>query len=159
MNKAIGLIETKGLVSAIEALDASLKAANVQLVKKENSTGGWVTIVITGDVGSVKAAIEAGSAAAGRLSNLISSHVIPRMACDVVNMVNQQPQRLKTKLESDAKSVDTRELTDDLDHYKVVDLRHLARTLEISTMDRNKIKYANKEQLIDAIRRHQEGGE
>jgi len=159
MNKAIGLIETKGLVSAIEALDASLKAANVQLVKKENSTGGWVTIVITGDVGSVKAAIEAGSAAAGRLGNLISSHVIPRMASDVVNMVSQQPQRLKSKVESDAKSVESRDLTDDLDHYKVVDLRHLARTLEISTMDRNKIKYANKEQLIDAIRRHQEGGE
>lgn len=154
MNMAIGLIETKGLVSAIEALDASLKAANVQLVRKENSTGGWVTIFISGDVGSVKAAVDAGSAAADRLGQLISSHVIPRLAMDVQQLIEQPTPKVNpTGLE------ENKTLIEDLEHYKVVDLRYLARTLEISTMDRNKIKYANKEQLIDAINKHRKGGE
>lgn len=159
MNKAIGLIETKGLVSAIEALDASLKAANIQLVRKENSTGGWVTIVITGDVGSVKAAVEAGSAAADRLGNLVSSHVIPRMASEVLQMVEHQSCTVTKTVVCEEKPVETKGLAEDLEHYKVVDLRHLARTLEITTMDRNKIKFANKEQLIDAISKHRKGGE
>jgi len=76
--EAIGLIETKGLVAAIEAADAMVKAANVSLRTKEHIGGGLVTIVVTGEVGAVKAATDAGAAAAARVGQLISVHVIPR---------------------------------------------------------------------------------
>ena len=75
---ALGMIETKGLVGAIEAADAMVKAANVHLVGKELVGGGLVTIVVRGDVGAVKAATDAGAAAAKRVGELVSVHVIPR---------------------------------------------------------------------------------
>lgn len=75
---ALGMIETKGLVGAIEATDAMVKAANVQLVGKEQVGGGLVTVMVRGDVGAVKAATDAGAAAAERVGELISVHVIPR---------------------------------------------------------------------------------
>ena len=75
---ALGMIETKGLVGAIEAADAMVKAANVQLVGKEQVGGGLVTVMVRGDVGAVKAATDAGAAAAERVGELISVHVIPR---------------------------------------------------------------------------------
>lgn len=78
MNDAIGLIETKGLVAQIEAADAMLKAANVTLVKQIQIGGAFVTTVIKGDVGSVKAAVDAGSAAASKVGDLVSAHVIAR---------------------------------------------------------------------------------
>jgi ethanolamine utilization protein EutM len=80
MNSAIGLIETKGLVALVEATDAMAKAANVQIVKRVSIGGGLVTTVVTGDVGSVRAAVEAGAAAAAQVGDLIGSHVIPRPA-------------------------------------------------------------------------------
>lgn len=75
---ALGMIETKGLVGAIEAADAMVKAANVTLVGKEKVGGGLVTVLVRGDVGAVKAATDAGAAAAERVGELISVHVIPR---------------------------------------------------------------------------------
>lgn len=75
---ALGMIETKGLVGAIEAADAMVKAANVTLVGKEFVGGGLVTVMISGDVGAVKAATDAGAAAADRVGELLSVHVIPR---------------------------------------------------------------------------------
>lgn len=75
---ALGLVETRGLVGSIEAADAMVKAANVRLVGKEMIGGGYVTIMVRGDVGAVKAATDAGAAAAGRVGELISVHVIPR---------------------------------------------------------------------------------
>ena len=75
---ALGMIETKGLVAAIEAADAMVKAANVTLVGKEHVGGGLVTVLVRGDVGAVKAATDAGAAAAERVGELISIHVIPR---------------------------------------------------------------------------------
>ena len=80
MNEAIGLIETKGLIAQIEAADAMLKAANVTLVKQIQIGGAYVTTVIKGDVGSVRAAVDAGSAAASRVGELIASHIIARPA-------------------------------------------------------------------------------
>lgn len=76
--EALGMIETRGLVGAIEAADAMVKAANVHLVGKELVGGGLVTIVVRGDVGAVKAATDAGAAAAKRVGELVSVHVIPR---------------------------------------------------------------------------------
>ncbi|MHC1721832.1 MAG: BMC domain-containing protein [Aminipila sp.] len=76
--QALGMIETKGLIPAIECADAMLKAANVSLVDRVFVKGGLVTIIIEGDVGAVKAATDAGAAAAQRVGQLISVHVIPR---------------------------------------------------------------------------------
>ncbi len=75
---ALGLIETKGLVGAIEAADAMVKAANVKLIGKEKIGGGYVTVMVRGEVGAVKAATDAGAAAAARVGELVSVHVIPR---------------------------------------------------------------------------------
>jgi ethanolamine utilization protein EutM len=76
--EALGMVETKGLVGAVEAADAMVKAANVQLLGKQNIGGGLVTVMVAGDVGAVKAATDAGSAAAQRVGELVSVHVIPR---------------------------------------------------------------------------------
>ena len=80
---ALGMIETKGLVGAIEAADAMVKSANVQLVGKEQIGGGLVTVMVRGDVGAVKSATEAGAAAAEKVGELISVHVIPRPHSEV----------------------------------------------------------------------------
>lgn len=82
--EAIGLVETKGLVAQIEAADAMLKAANVTLVKQIQIGGAFVTTVIRGDVGSVRAAVDAGSSAASQVGELVSSHVIPRPSAGLV---------------------------------------------------------------------------
>ena len=76
--EALGMIETRGLVGSIEAADAMVKAANVHLIGKERVGGGLVTVMVRGDVGAVKAAVEAGGAAAKRVGELVSVHVIPR---------------------------------------------------------------------------------
>ena len=75
--EALGMIETKGFIGLVEASDAMCKAANVELIKRIEIGGGFVTALVRGDVGSVRAAVDAGSAAAGRVGELISSHVIP----------------------------------------------------------------------------------
>jgi len=75
--EALGLIETKGFVGLVEASDAMCKAANVELVKRIEIGGGFVTTLVRGDVGSVKAAVDAGSAAAGKVGELLCAHVIP----------------------------------------------------------------------------------
>ena len=80
---ALGMIETKGLVGSIEAADAMVKAANVTLVGKEHVGGGLVTVLVRGDVGAVKAATDAGAAAAQRVGELVSVHAIPRPHTEV----------------------------------------------------------------------------
>ena len=81
--EALGLIETRGLVGAIEAADAMVKAAKVSLIGKEFVGGGYVTVMVRGDVGAVKAAVEAGGVAAKKVGELVSVHVIPRPHGDV----------------------------------------------------------------------------
>ena len=78
VTEALGMIETKGMVGAVEAADAMVKAANVRLVGKERVGGGLVTVFVRGDVGAVKAATDAGAASAQRVGELLSVHVIPR---------------------------------------------------------------------------------
>ena len=80
---ALGMVETKGLVGSIEAADAMVKAANVTLLGSEYVGGGFVTVMVRGDVGAVKAATDAGAAAAKRVGELVSVHVIPRPHEDV----------------------------------------------------------------------------
>ncbi|MDP6444606.1 MAG: BMC domain-containing protein [Pirellulaceae bacterium] len=83
--QAIGLVETKGLIGLVEATDSMVKAANVAIVKRVNIGGGLVTTVVSGDVGSVRAAVEAGSNAASQVGELVGSHVIPRPAEGLVD--------------------------------------------------------------------------
>lgn len=85
--EALGMIETRGLIGAIEAADAMVKAANVKLVGKEQIGSGLVTVMVRGDVGAVKAATEAGAAAAKMVGELVSVHVIPRPHSDVESIL------------------------------------------------------------------------
>jgi ethanolamine utilization protein EutM len=91
-NGALGMIETRGLVAAIEAADAMVKAANVDLVGKEQIGGGLVTIIVRGDVGAVKAATDAGASAAGRVGEVVSVHVIPRPHQDLLALMARESQ-------------------------------------------------------------------
>ena len=91
-NIALGLIETRGLVGAIEAADAMVKAAKVTLLGKEISGGGLVTVMVRGEVGAVKAATEAGAASVRRVGELVSVHVIPRPAGDLEQYLPANPE-------------------------------------------------------------------
>jgi ethanolamine utilization protein EutM len=84
MQDAIGLLETKGLVALVQATDAMVKAANVQIIKRVQIGGGLVTTIVRGDVGSVRAAVEAGAASASQVGELVASHIIPRPAEGVI---------------------------------------------------------------------------
>ena len=87
---ALGMVETKGLVGAVEAADAMVKAANVVLIGSEYVGGGYVTVMVRGDVGAVKAATDAGAAAAKRVGELVSVHVIPRPHSEVEMILPQK---------------------------------------------------------------------
>ncbi|WP_324825995.1 BMC domain-containing protein [Sinanaerobacter sp. ZZT-01] len=87
MNEALGMIETKGLVGAIEAADAMTKSANVKLIGYEKIGSGLVTVMVRGDVGAVKAAVDAGACAADKVGEIVSQHVIPRPHTDVENLL------------------------------------------------------------------------
>jgi ethanolamine utilization protein EutM len=92
-SSALGLVETKGLVAAIEAADSMVKAANVDVIGTEFIGGGFVTVLVRGDVGAVKAATDAGGAAAARIGEVVSVHIIPRPHSDVEAVI--RPQRPK----------------------------------------------------------------
>ncbi len=87
MSQSIGIIETKGLTAAIEAADAMLKAANVEIVGTEKIGSGLVSVIVQGEVGAVKAATEVGAEAAGRVGELVAVHVIPRPHTDVAKIL------------------------------------------------------------------------
>ena len=89
MSDALGLVETKGLIGSVEAADAMVKAANVVLAGKEYIGAGYVTVMVRGDVGAVKAATDAGAAAARRVGELVSVHVIPRPRAEVEKVLQK----------------------------------------------------------------------
>jgi ethanolamine utilization protein EutM len=88
MNDAIGMVETRGYVGSVEASDAMVKAANVTLTRQVQIGGGFITVVVQGDVGSVKAAVDAGADAAKRVGELVCSHVIPRPHAELLKQVD-----------------------------------------------------------------------
>ncbi|SDO16794.1 BMC domain-containing protein [Alkalicoccus daliensis] len=90
MSESVGFIETRGLTAAIEAADAMLKAANVQIVGSEKIGSGLVSVMVQGDVGAVKAATEVGSEAAQRIGELVAVHVIPRPHSDLARLLPKQ---------------------------------------------------------------------
>ena len=101
--EALGLIETKGLIGAVEAADAMVKTANVVLVGKDYIGAGYVTVMVRGDVGAVKAATDAGAAATRRVGELVSVHVIPRPHTEVEKILpkcDKDPERVYTRATS-----------------------------------------------------------
>ena len=143
--QALGMIETKGMVGAVEAADTMVKAADVCLVGKELVGGDLVTVIVRGDVGAVKAATDAGAAVAQRLGELISVHIIPRPHED-----------LEIILPKPARSVPSETVQNDgepgtLQSLAVEKLREIARKTEGIAIQGRQISRANKEQLIDEI--------
>lgn len=172
--QAIGMIETKGLVAAIEAADAMVKAANVTLTTKERVGGGLVTVIVRGDVGAVKAATDAGAAAAERVGELISVHVIARPAEDVGEMLDSieidekqtQPptaqevqQTVIPAAGGDAQEnkasqeLGSRKSLEELEALPVVNLRSLLRKQPGVDIGNEIIRSAKKEDLIEAFKR------
>lgn len=140
---ALGMIETKGLVGAIEAADAMVKAANVVLASKEHVGGGLVTVMVKGDVGAVKAATDAGAAAAARVGELVSVHVIARPHDELGYILpgkEQEPAMTDSGL--------------DIHSMTVVQLRKYARSLPGFPIEGREISNANKATLIGLITRH-----
>ena len=95
MNEALGMIETRGYIGSVEASDAMVKAANVTLVRTIQIGGGLITVLARGDVGSVKAAVDAGSKAASRVGELVSSHILARPHEDLLKVFLEGPQAAK----------------------------------------------------------------
>ncbi|CUU06464.1 Carboxysome shell and ethanolamine utilization microcompartment protein CcmL/EutN [Candidatus Thermokryptus mobilis] len=154
---ALGLIETRGLVAAIEAADAACKAANVKLVGKEYIGGGYVTIKIIGEVAAVKAAVDAGAAAAQRVGELVSVHVIPRPIDDLEMLI--YPEK-PSEISGGEISVDPAELPEaqspeelrsQLENLTVMNLRSIARKIEGIGLSGREISKATKEELIERI--------
>ena len=108
-NEAMGLIETKGFVGAAEAADAMVKAANVKLVSRDYAGSGLVMVTVTGDVGAVKAAVEAGVAAAKKVGDVISVHVIPRPHQDLEKFSSGKLVRNGKRTVSGEKKPETKE--------------------------------------------------
>ena len=92
MRQALGMIETRGLVGAIEAADAMVKAARVTFLGRQKVKGGLVAVMVAGDVGAVKAAVDAGAAAGKRVGTVVSAHVIPRPHDDIDGMIPSNPE-------------------------------------------------------------------
>jgi len=142
------MIETRGLIGAIEAADAMVKAANVRLIGKEHVGGGLVTVMVMGDVGAVKAATEAGSAAAARVGELISTHVIARPDEELEPILSRK---------GDAAPVE--KPVSDINSMSVVQLRKYARSLPGFPIAGREISKANKATLTGLIKKHYTGGE
>ena len=176
--QALGMIEVYGYLTAVEALDSALKAANVSRLGVEKVRGGLVTVLVEGDVGAVKAAMDASAAAAERVGTVISVHVIPRPADDVTRMLkggkepeeptHPEPEKQSepeissepdTLSEPEAEAVKAEEgekapqdvTVEEMQTMGVDALRRLARALEIKNMTRAEIRFAKKQELIQKI--------
>ncbi|MBI5366494.1 MAG: BMC domain-containing protein [Planctomycetes bacterium] len=149
---ALGMIETRGLVGSIEASDAMVKAAKVILIGKELIDHGYSTVMVRGEVGAVKAAVDAGAAAAKRVGELLAAHVIPRPHEEVehllptLDLVWSPPWRRGTERL-------TPETITNLDIMKVDDLRKLARDVANIGLSGREISTANKETLVREIKK------
>jgi ethanolamine utilization protein EutM len=144
---ALGLIETRGLVGAIEATDAGLKAADVRLLGTEKADAGLVTVKFVGEVAAVKAAVDAGSAAAERVGHLISSHVIARPHPEMTVAVNDNDEPAPT-VPMQGGRIDVATLED----ARVVDLRAMARRLENFPIKGRDVARAGRDELLAAFR-------
>ncbi len=177
---ALGLVETKGLIGAIEAADAMVKTANVVLVGKERTDPAMITVKIVGDTAAVRSAVEAGAAAAQKVGQLISKHVIPRPAEGMEDLIYAKSSRSRAETEKllgkeaspepeeeveeessaeepyampEGLSTKEEEYFKELDGLTVHQLRTLARSAEGLTIYGREISRANKKQLIEELMR------
>lgn len=176
---ALGLVETKGLVGAIEAADAMVKTSHVILIGKERTSPALITIKIVGDTAAVQAAVEAGAAAAARVGQLVSKHVIPRPAEGMEDLIFAQASRSSGEVEKLLKGerIDDLDVTEEeefpdepysmpeglssglqayyekLSSMTVHELRSLARTVEGLSIYGREISRANKKQLLEELMR------
>lgn len=137
---ALGLIETHGLVAALEAADAMLKAADVRLLAREQTVPALITVQVVGEVAAVQAAIDAGRAAAERVGRVVSAHIIPRPDPSVRAMQASEARPRPTGP------------TGDLEEMTVQELRALARDMPDFPLQGREIARARKEELIDLLR-------
>uniref|UniRef100_UPI00351B893B BMC domain-containing protein n=1 Tax=Endozoicomonas sp. Mp262 TaxID=2919499 RepID=UPI00351B893B len=153
--QATGFIETFGYLPAVEAADVCLKTAHVSLVGIKNVGAGLVTIIIRGDVGAAKAAIEAGTLAADKVGTVVSSHVIARPVDELDSMLADiAPKHAETVPADISKSSDdtvSAPTLEELQGYRAVELRNMARQLQGFDMSKQQIKFARKKELIQAI--------
>ena len=177
---ALGLVETKGLIGAIEAADAMVKTAKVVLVGKERTDPAMITVKVVGDTAAVRSAVEAGAAAASRVSQLISKHVIPRPAEGIEDLLYAKSSRTRGEVEqilaggsleaeeelseSEAEpeeeysapqglSPEEQKYFDKLDAMTVHELRRFARGIEGLSIYGREISKANKKRLIEELMR------
>lgn len=164
--KALGMIEVRGRLGDIEALDAALKAANVHLLNMTKVGGGLTTVFVEGDVAAVKAAVSAGGAAADKVSEVVSVHVIPRPDPHVRALLNGEflqefsviDPGTPTGKKKPAASPRAKSPSPEYSSMKVNDLRKLARSLQGFPMTREEIKFAKKNELIRALEQYDKGG-
>lgn len=151
--QALGMIETRGLIGAVEAADAMLKAANVMLLGKVHAEGGLVAVMVEGEVGAVKAAVDAGAAAAKQVGELFAVHVIPRPDDSVAAIIPHPPACPPVvKEQDDAGDVkDDMTTVDTLAAMTVGDLRRLARSIPDLPIKGRNITLAPKAKLLEAI--------
>ena len=160
------MIETRGLVASVEAADAMVKAAEVTLACKEHVGGGLVTVMVRGEVAAVKAAVDAGAAAAERVGELVAVHVIPRPHEEVETIlspppaapVRVSPRRAQEQAPAPARVCEGAPDDETLAGMSVASLRTAARELGLTSMTRRDIRFAKKEQLIAAIRAFRDQG-
>lgn len=154
VEQALGLVETKGLVGAIEAADAGMKAANVTLLGSERADAGLVTVMFGGDVAAVKAACDAGAAAAQRVGSLVAVHVIPRPHPELAAIeTDESPGKRAGGDEASAPRLPNGgwDLAA-LENAKVVELRDMARRVENFPLKGRDVARASREELLAAFR-------
>lgn len=165
--EALGMIEVYGYLAAVESLDCALKAANVRLLTVKLVTGGMVAVFVTGDVGAVKAAMDASAGAAERVGRIVSVHVIPRPHHEVDLLMGEDvrtrtaelvkamlsPKAHKAPVEQPA--TQGADETQDLQAMTVSELRALALELKVKGISKKDIAKATKAKLIAAIKKHE----
>lgn len=172
--EALGMIETYGMVPVIEASDAAVKAANVEILRLEKVRSGIMTVFITGDVSAVKSSVNAGAAAASRIGTVLSTNVIARMADGLETIILKKqdikdekkaiPEEENKEVSEESKEVIEVENKNkksnngkkkfkkqELENMKVNNLRSLARTFDDFPIDKEKIKYGKKQELIELL--------
>ncbi len=178
MPKALGLVETKGLVAAIEAADAMLKAANVSFAGKSITRPALVTIKVVGETAAVRSAVDAGSAAAARVGQVVSTHIIPQPDDQLISMlpeIDESKPHSRTSVESDKTETETKtedeggsgtlvrlrkealgkeEITatvdtNDIESMNVHQLRHMARSIPEFPIKGREISRANRNELLN----------
>lgn len=148
-DRALGLVETKGLVGAIEAADAGLKAADVRLLSSERADAGLVTVMFGGEVAAVRAAVDAGAAAAERVGHLVAAHVIPRPHPELANIEGgDDVSPISRRHPATRGRVDLAAL----ERMKVVELRGMARQIAGFPIQGRDVARASRDELLAAFR-------